>query len=137
MLWVFDAGPTLFRSGWFVESLATQTLVIYVIRTRRRPFFRSRPSWPLVATTLGAVAVGVALPGSPLAHLLRFRSLPLAFFGVLAGMVVAYLVLVELAKSRVMGEATERRRIRTSRRVRERRIHRRAARFSHGDHRPG
>jgi P-type Mg2+ transporter len=46
MLWVFHAGPALFRSGWFVESLATQTLVIFAIRTRRIPFFRSRPSAP-------------------------------------------------------------------------------------------
>ena len=50
MLWGFHAGPALFRSGWFVESLATQTLVIFAIRTRRIPFFRSRPSVPLLLT---------------------------------------------------------------------------------------
>jgi Mg2+-importing ATPase len=62
MLYVFDAGPVLFRSGWFVESLTTQTLVIFVIRTRRVPFYKSRPSRPLLATTLACAAVGVALP---------------------------------------------------------------------------
>ena len=56
MLRVFDAGPTLFRSGWFVESLATQTLVIFVIRTRRVPFFKSRPSRPLLIATLACAA---------------------------------------------------------------------------------
>jgi P-type Mg2+ transporter len=52
MLWVFHAGPALFRSGWFVESLATQTLVIFAIRTRRIPFFRSHPSLPLLLAAL-------------------------------------------------------------------------------------
>ena len=64
MLWVFHAGPALFRSGWFVESLATQTLVIFAIRTRRIPFFRSRPSLPLTLAALAVVAVGAALPAT-------------------------------------------------------------------------
>jgi hypothetical protein len=64
MLRVFHAGPVLFRSGWFVESLTTQTLVIFVIRTRRVPFYKSRPSRPLLATTLACAAFGVALPTS-------------------------------------------------------------------------
>ncbi|MGH3085588.1 MAG: HAD-IC family P-type ATPase, partial [Gaiellaceae bacterium] len=98
MIYGFDAGATLFRSGWFVESLATQTLVIFLIRTRRIPFFHSRPSTPLLATTLACAAVGVALPYSPLADLLGFTSLPLDFLAVLALMVVTYLALVELGK---------------------------------------
>ena len=57
MLWVLHAGPAQFRTGWFVESLATQTLVIFAIRTRRIPFFRSRPSRPLLAAAAAAVAV--------------------------------------------------------------------------------
>jgi Mg2+-importing ATPase len=97
MLYVFDAGAELFRSGWFVESLATQTLVIFVIRTRRVPFFKSRPSAPLLATTLICAGVGVALPFiGPLAHLLGFRSLPLSFLAVLAAMIVTYLALAQL-----------------------------------------
>ncbi len=95
MLHVFHAGPALFRSGWFVESLATQTLVIFAIRTRRVPFLRSRPSRPLLMAAVGVVAVGVALPFSPLAAVLGFQRLPIAFFAALAGMVVTYLVLIE------------------------------------------
>ena len=77
MLRVFDAGPSLFQSGWFVESLTTQTLVIFVIRTRRVPFFKSRPSQPLLIATLGCAALGVAIPYiPPIAHLLGFEPLP-------------------------------------------------------------
>ena len=76
MLWVFHAGAAQFRSGWFVESLATQTLVIFAIRTRRVPFFRSHPSLPLTLAALGVVAVGALLPATPLAHTLGFSPLP-------------------------------------------------------------
>jgi Mg2+-importing ATPase len=97
MLRVFHAGPTLFRSGWFVESLTTQTLVIFVIRTRRIPFFKSRPSRPLLAATISCAAVGVALPYvPPLADLFGFQPLPLAFLAVLAGMIVTYLALAQV-----------------------------------------
>jgi P-type Mg2+ transporter len=85
MLRVFHAGPVLFRSGWFVESLVTQTLVISVIRTRRDPFFKSRPSRPLLVATLVCAGVGVAIPYiGPIAHLFGFRPLPLSFLAVLA-----------------------------------------------------
>ena len=76
MLWVFHAGPALFRSGWFVESLATQTLVIFAIRTRRIPFFRSRPSLQLTLAALAVVTIGMVLPFTPLAHPLGFRPCP-------------------------------------------------------------
>jgi Mg2+-importing ATPase len=99
MLHLFHSGPVLFRSGWFVESLATQTLIIISIRTRRVPFFRSRPSVPLVVAVLGAVGVGAVLPSSPLGPALGFRPLPVGFFLTLVAMVAAYLVLVEAAKS--------------------------------------
>jgi Mg2+-importing ATPase len=131
MLLVFHAGESLFHSGWFVESLATQTLVIFVIRTRRVPFLRSRPSTPLLSTTLVCAAVGAALPFTPLADTLGFTALPAAFAGVLAGMVVSYLALVELGKyvffrarlPRAGGLARPRP-------AHERRVHRRAARWS-------
>ena len=99
MLFVFHAHGPLFRSGWFVESLATQSLVVFLIRTRRVPFFSSRPSRPLLATTLGVVAVGIAIPYSPLAHVLGFQPLPLLFLLILSGMTVTYLGLVELGKT--------------------------------------
>jgi P-type Mg2+ transporter len=98
MLWVFHSGPAQFRSGWFVESLATQTLVIFAIRTRRIPFFRSHPSLPLTLAALGVVAVGALLPATPLAHALGFRPLPGAFFAALIGMIGCYLVLIEIGK---------------------------------------
>jgi Mg2+-importing ATPase len=99
MLWVFNATHSLFQTGWFVESLATQTLVIFVIRTRRIPFVRSRPSRPLYLTSLGCVIIGALIPYSPLATLLGFSRLPIAFFGVLTAMIISYLVLVEAGKA--------------------------------------
>jgi P-type Mg2+ transporter len=98
MLWVFRSGPAQFRSGWFVESLATQTLVVFAIRTRRIPFFRSRPSLPLTLAALGAAATGALLPSTPLAHALGFRPLPGAFFAALIALVAAYLALIEVGK---------------------------------------
>jgi P-type Mg2+ transporter len=80
MLWVFHADETLFHTGWFVESLATQTLVLFVIRTRRSPFFRSYPSVPLLTAALAAVATGALLPATPLARGLGFSPLPGGFF---------------------------------------------------------
>jgi Mg2+-importing ATPase len=100
MLWLLHAGHVEFRSGWFVESIATQTLVIYVIRTRRIPFFRSRPSLAMLLVPTGAALVGAILPYTGLARLLGFTPLPAVFFGWLFGMVVVYLVLVEVAKTR-------------------------------------
>ncbi|GAA2166726.1 Mg2+-importing ATPase [Humibacillus xanthopallidus] len=98
MLWGFHAGPELFRTGWFVESLATQTLVIFAIRTRVIPFFRSRPSLPLTLAALGVVTVGAVLPATPLAGPLGFAPLPGGFFAALVVMVVCYLALVEVGK---------------------------------------
>ncbi|BBX65585.1 magnesium-translocating P-type ATPase [Mycobacterium saskatchewanense] len=98
MLGVLHASAIEFRTGWFVESLATQTLIIFAIRTRKVPFFRSRPSGLLTATTLTVVAAGVVLTISPLARPLGFQPLPWQFFAVLGAFVVSYLVLVELAK---------------------------------------
>jgi hypothetical protein len=76
MVWVFHSGAAQFRSGWFVESLATQTLVIFAIRTRRVPFFRSHPSVPLALAVVGVALVGALLPATPLAHSLGFQPLP-------------------------------------------------------------
>jgi Mg2+-importing ATPase len=98
MLWVFDAGAALFRAGWFVESLATQTLVVFVIRTRRVPFFRSSPARPLLISVLGVVTVGALLPQSPLSDTLGFAPLPIGVFLVLVAFVITYLTTVEVAK---------------------------------------
>jgi Mg2+-importing ATPase len=109
LLGAFDAHATLFRSGWFVESLATQSLAIFAIRTRRVPFFRSRPSTPLTVSTLLVVAVGVYLPFSPLADTLGFTALPVGLAATLAGMVPTYLLLLELGKRRFYRLEAERR----------------------------
>ena len=129
MIGVLHAGPELFRSGWFVESLATQSLVIFAIRTRRVPFLRSRPSLALVVATVAVVAVGIALPYSPLAGVLGFQPLPVAFLAVVIGLVLVYLLLVEAAKHYFFATATEREPRR--RRAAAHRVHRRAGRFSH------
>ena len=100
LLAVFHAGETLFHTGWFVESLATQTLVLFVIRTMGNPL-RSRPSSPLIFTTLFIVFVGIALPFSPLAHTLGLTPLPAKFFAFLAFATATYLALVELVKRRL------------------------------------
>ena len=97
LLHFFHADEVLFHTGWFVESLATQTLVIFVIRTSRNPL-RSRPSRPLVTTTLIIVAIGVLLPFSPLAGPLGFAPLPGIYFAYLAAATFVYLVLVEFGK---------------------------------------
>lgn len=100
MIYVFQAMPGEFRAGWFVESIATQTLIIFAIRTRRVPFLRSRPSAGLLWASLGVVAVGVYLPLSPLQSVLGFDPLPAPFFLTLLALSVVYLVLVEIAKRR-------------------------------------
>ncbi|ORW90170.1 magnesium-transporting ATPase [Mycobacterium sp. IEC1808] len=129
MLGVLHAGVVEFRTGWFVESLATQTLIIFAIRTRKVPFFRSRASVPLTVTSLTVVAVGVALTISPLAHTLGFTPLPWQFFAVLGGFVVVYLVLVELAKLMFYSEPLNHNGQPHRTRGDEHRIRRRAARF--------
>lgn len=101
MLRVFNAGAVLFHTGWFVESLATQTLVLFSIRTAGNPL-RSRPSLPLTITTLLIVVVGFVFPYTPLAGPLGFTPLPALYFLFLAGMIVSYLLLVELVKRRLM-----------------------------------
>jgi len=94
---LFDTNETLFRTGWFVESIATQVLVIFVIRTRRNPL-RSHPNRWLTATSLGVVFFAMALPFTPLAPLLGFSPLPAAFFGLLSALLAAYLLMVEAGK---------------------------------------
>ena len=97
LLRLFDAHESLFRTGWFVESIATQVLVIFVIRTRRNPL-RSHPNGWLVATSLAVVATAMALPFTPLAPYLGFTPLPLAFFGLLTALLGLYLLMVEGGK---------------------------------------
>ncbi|HVS82826.1 MAG TPA: magnesium-translocating P-type ATPase [Pyrinomonadaceae bacterium] len=101
LLKVFSASEQLFHTGWFVESLATQTLVIFIIRTAGNPF-RSRPSLALTATTIAVVMAGIVIPFTSLGRILGFTPLPLAFFLFLAGATGTYLLLVEIVKRKLM-----------------------------------
>ncbi len=101
LLYVFRTSEAQFHTGWFIESLATQTLVLFVIRTSKSPF-RSRPSTPLALTCLAVVAIGVYLPFSPLAGIIGFTRLPAGYFAFLALATGAYLLLVEGAKRRLL-----------------------------------
>lgn len=127
MLGIFHAGPTLFRTGWFVESMATQILIVFAVRTHRVPFWRSRPSVALASAAIGTAVLAAVLPFLPVARPLGFTPLPLDFFAVLIGMVAVYLVLVELGKHWFYARAEL-----TPRRPRDhsRRVARRASRFS-------
>jgi len=131
MLALLHAGHAEFRTGWFVESIATQTLVIYVIRTRRVPFVKSRPSLLMLVVPTSAALAGAILPYTGLANLLGFTPLPATFFLLLFTMVIVYLLLVELAKTPFYRTPHARApRPPTSHVQRlERRIHRRASRF--------
>ncbi len=132
MLEILHAGHSEFRSGWFVESLATQTLVVFVIRTRRVPFFRSRPSLAMIVTPPTCALVGAVLPFTPLADFLGFTTLPLRFFLILVGMIGSYLVLVEFVKSRFYATQHHPRRPPTTHEQRAGRdLRRRSARFVH------
>lgn len=102
MIYVFHASEPLFQTGWFVESLATQILVVFIIRTNRRPFYKSRPSKWLAVACLGAVAVGIILPYSPLASGLGFVPLPPVYFLCLALLVGTYLLLVAKLRARFL-----------------------------------
>jgi Mg2+-importing ATPase len=131
MLVFLDAGHREFRTGWFVESLATQTLVVFVIRTRRVPFLRSRPSRAMIALPITCALLGAILPFTPLAPALGFTSLPLAFFLILVAMIVGYLVLVEAVKARFFAHEERPESPRPTRAQRHHRhVRRRAARFT-------
>lgn len=102
MWWVFHANTvemqTLFQSGWFIEGLLSQTLIVHMIRTRRIPFVQSRAAWPLFAMTLVVMAVGIALPFSPLASYLQLQALPLSYFPWLVAILAGYMVLTQAVK---------------------------------------
>jgi Mg2+-importing ATPase len=101
MIYVFNAwnNPALFHTGWFVESLFTQTLIIHVIRTNKIPFIQSRASWPLIFTSIIIVTLGALLTISPLANTLGFVTLPPLYWLYLAGLLVCYVLLTQVVKT--------------------------------------
>jgi len=96
---MFHARGSLFQTGWFLESMATQILVVFVIRTAKSPFFKSRPSFWLAFTCLGLVSLAYLIPFSPLAKDLGFVVPPTSMLLVIFGLVGSYLILVELMKN--------------------------------------
>lgn len=102
MWFVFGANApnhqTLFQSGWFIESLMTQTLVVHLIRTRKIPFLQSRPATPLLVATAVIMAVGILIPMGPFAHYFKFQLLPFGYFPILAAILLSYMLLVQLMK---------------------------------------
>jgi Mg2+-importing ATPase len=102
MLYVFHcwdpARASVFQTGWFVESLMTQTLIIHVIRTNKVPFLQSRASWPLTATSLAIMALGAWLPHSPLASALGLTQLPGLYWPILLVTLLCYVALTQIIK---------------------------------------
>jgi len=101
LIWFFGGwtNETLFQTGWFVESLLSQTLIVHVIRTGRIPFLQSTPSFPLLVTTVGICLLGLWLPTSPLAPALGLTALPHAFALALLAILAAYLLLTQSMKA--------------------------------------
>jgi Mg2+-importing ATPase len=101
MLYVFDAwsAPALFQTGWFIESLLTQTLIIHVIRTAKIPFIESRASTELIATSLIVAAIGIVLPVSGLGSILGFVPPPAGYWPILAAILLSYVILTHTAKA--------------------------------------
>lgn len=100
MLYVFHAfgNEALFHTGWFVESLLTQTLIVHIIRTSKIPFIQSRASWPLIISTLIVISFGMYLPFSPFASALKFVPLPPLYFGLLFIGIILYFIITQLLK---------------------------------------
>ncbi len=109
MLYIFNCWNTstpeaaahsasLFQTGWFVESLLTQTLIIHIIRTNKIPFLQSRPSWPLLVMSAVIMLIGIALPFTPLGDGLGFTPLPPLYWPLLALSLLGYVALTQLVK---------------------------------------
>ncbi|MDI9576899.1 MAG: magnesium-translocating P-type ATPase [Thermoproteota archaeon] len=98
MLYIFNAGPALFRTAWFVESIITAVIVVFVIRTRRRPFWKSKPSRYLIFSSIAIIVFALIVPNTPLGQIFGFVPLPPLFFGILILIIGAYVILAEVIK---------------------------------------
>lgn len=101
MAFIFHAlnNPSLFQTGWFVESLLTQTLIVHVIRSRKIPFIQTWASKPLIFTTLTIMGIGIFLTLSPFAHLISFKNLPLLYWPILVLILFSYAALTQMVKT--------------------------------------
>ncbi|MBK8892541.1 MAG: magnesium-translocating P-type ATPase [Propionivibrio sp.] len=102
MWFIFGANTpeqqTLFQSGWFIEGLMTQTLVVHMIRTQKIPFLESRPGTALLATTGLIMMIGISIPMGPLAHYFKLQALPLTYFPILLVILAGYMILTQAMK---------------------------------------
>lgn len=101
MIFIFHAwthNVSLFQTGWFVESILTQTLIVHVIRSRKIPFFQTWSSSALFIMTVVIMAIGVYLPFSPFAHSLGFVKLPGQYWIILEFILLSYVALTQLVK---------------------------------------
>ena len=109
MLYLFDCwnpgNAALFHTGWFVESLLTQTLIIHVIRTNKWPLLQSRASWPVIVTTTLIMMVGLYLPYSPIAAYLGFTALPSLYWPLLLLTLICYVFLTQGVKMWLLRKA--------------------------------
>jgi Mg2+-importing ATPase len=103
MFWFFKANSaehqSLFQSGWFVEGLLSQTLIVHMIRTRKVPFIQSWATAPVLALTTAIMVIGIFIPFSPFAGALKMRPLPLSYFPWLAGILFCYCLLTQFIKN--------------------------------------
>jgi len=102
MWYVFGANSpnaqTLFQSGWFIEGLLSQTLIVPMIRTRQIPFVQSRASWPLIGMTTATMLAGIFIVMGPVAHYFKLQAVPLSYFPWLVAMLVCYMGLTQAMK---------------------------------------
>ena len=109
MLYVFDcwnpAHASLFQTGWFVESLLSQTLIIHIIRTNRIPFLQSRASWPLLTMTTVVMIFGMWRPFAPFASVLHFTPLPTLYWPLISLTLISYLFLTQFVKQWLLKRA--------------------------------
>lgn len=90
---------SLFQSGWFIEGLLSQTLIVHMIRTRKIPFIQSRASWPVMITTFTIMAIGIAIPFTPLGASIKLSPLPWSYFPWLIGILLGYCFLTQFVKN--------------------------------------
>jgi len=103
MWFVFSANTigeqSLFQSGWFIEGLLSQTLVVHMIRTRKIPFVQSTATWPVLLLTGAIMVLGIYIPFSPLGSMIGLQPLPWSYFPWLVATLAGYCVLTQLVKT--------------------------------------
>ena len=89
---------SLFQSGWFIEGLLSQTLIVHMIRTRKIPFIQSRATWPVMSLTFSIMAIGIAIPFTTFGSKIGLMPLPLSYFPWLIIILLSYCILTQVIK---------------------------------------